>query len=192
MKKQYGFTLMEMVGVIAVIAILASAATPAVMDAIREAKITSFVNQVNAVKSAASEFYSDTGNFPTYVPSGTNDDQMQLMKDTTAGIGGWDGPYLDKEFSNPFDSTAYIGILETNNANYQFDLNGDGTVDTTTVSVIRIDRVSDEEAKKISNLIDEDGDVLSGNGAWNSAGRVKRYGTNSDHAHILLIYVNKT
>ena len=114
------------------------------------------------------------------------------MLDTGAGLSGWDGPYLEKEMVNPFSEGSYIGVLDTNNANYQFDLNGDGTVDTSRVSVIRIDRVSDEEAQKISDIIDQDGDVISGNGSWKSSGRVKRYGTNSDHAHILLIYINNS
>jgi len=114
------------------------------------------------------------------------------MKDNPSSpIGGWDGPYLEKELDNPFQEGGYRAVLTSNNANFQFDLDGDGTVDTSNVAVIRIDNVSDEEARAISDILDGDGDVDSGSGAWNAAGRVKRFGTNSNHAHRLLIYISR-
>lgn len=192
MVKQKGFTLMEMIGVMAVIAILASIATPSIIEAIRNAKITSFVEDISTVRTAVGRFYENTGNFPVHVTTGNNQNQKQLMKNTATPIAGWDGPYLEKELNNPFSSGSYIGVLSTNNANYQFDLDGDGNMDTTDVSVLRIDQVTDTEAKKISDILDNDGDVTSGNNSWNKAGRVKRYGTNGDHAHILLVYISKT
>lgn len=192
MNKSAGFTLMEMIGVMAVIAILASVATPTIIDAIRSAKITSFVEDVNSMRSAVAQFYKDTGNFPVHVPTNNNADQKQLMKNTATPMSGWDGPYIEKELQNPFAEGQYRAILNTADANYQFDLDGDGTVDTSGVSVLRVDQVSDEEARKISDVVDNDGDNTSGTTAWNNSGRVKRYGTNSDHAHILLIYISKT
>lgn len=192
MNKHQGFTLMEMIGVMAVIAILASVATPTIIGAIRNAKITTFAEDVNSIRSAVASFYEDTGRFPVHVATNANQNQKQLMKNTATPIGGWDGPYLEKNLTNPFSVGSYIAILSTTNANYQFDLDGDGTVDTSGVSVIRLDQVSNEEARKISDILDTDGDVTAGSGAWNASGRVKRYGTASNHAHILLIYISKT
>ena len=192
MDNQRGFTLMEMIGVMAVIAILASVATPTIIDAIRNAKITSFVEDVNGIRTVVAKFYKDTGQFPVHIPGGNNQNQKQLMKNTSNPIRGWDGPYLEKDLVNPFSKGAYRGVLSTANANYQFDLDGDGTPDTSGVSVIRLDQVSNEEAQKISEIIDGDGDITTGNNAWNRAGRVKRYGATGNHANILLIYISKT
>ncbi len=190
LQKQNGFTLMEMIGVMAVIAILVSVATPLIFDAIRNAKVTAFVEDVNMIKGAIAQYYEDTGDFPTHIPTDNRDRNKNLMKDNPARpIGGWDGPYIEKELDNPFQEGGYRAILTSTNANFQFDLDGDGTVDTTSVAVIRIDNVSDEEARAISNILDGDGDVDNGNGAWNAAGRVKRYGVNSDHPNRLLIYI---
>ena len=192
MSKQRGFTLMEMIGVMAVIAILVSVATPMIFDAIRNAKVTAFVEDVNMVKGAVAQYYEDTGGFPTHIPSDNRDRNKRLMRnDSASPVAGWDGPYLEKDLGNPFTEGAYAGVLSSTNANYQFDLDGDGTADTTSVAFIRIDQVTDEEAKSISDIFDNDGSVESGSDAWNAAGRVKRYGVNRDHPHSLLIYISK-
>ncbi len=190
MNKRTGFTLMEMIGVMAVMAILVSVATPMIFDAMRTAKITSFVEEVNVVKTAVAAFYEDTGDFPTHVPTDKKDSNKQLLKNNpTKPISGWDGPYLEKEFDNPFSDGGYRGVLLTNRADYQFDLDGDGAMDTTEVVVIRVDGVSDNEAKEISDILDDDGSETSGSGSWKKAGRVKRLG--GDHKHSLLIYLSK-
>ncbi len=191
MNKQLGFTLMEMIGVMAVIAILASIATPTIIDAVRNAKISAFVEDISSIRTAVASFYEDTGNFPVHVPTNANQNQKQLMRNTANPMSGWDGPYLEKDLQNPFSAGSYRGVLSTTNANYQFDLDGDGNVDTSGVSVIRIDQVSNEEARRISDILDNDGDVTTGSNAWNAGGRVKRYGVNSNHAHILLVYLSK-
>lgn len=192
MNKQRGFTLMEMIGVMAVIAILVSVATPMIFEAIRNAKVTAFVEDVSMLKGAVAQYYEDTGEFPTHIPTDNRDRNKQLMKDNAANpIRGWNGPYLEKELDNPFSEGSYRGVLTSSNANFQFDLDGDGTVDTSSVSVIRIDRVSDEEARAISDILDNDGTEDSGSDAWYAAGRVKRYGVNSDHPHSLLIYISR-
>ena len=191
-RRQSGFTLMEMIGVVAVIAILASIATPMIFDTIRNARVTAFVQDVNVLRTAVARYYQHTGQFPVHIPTDTRDGRRLLLKNsTTAPVGGWDGPYLEKEFANPFNPTGYRSVFSTTDANYQFDLDGDGAPDTTRASLIRIDNVGDEEARMISDIVDGDGDEASGNNAWNKAGRVKRYGVNGDHPSIVLIYLTK-
>ena len=190
--RQTGFTLMEMIGVVAVIAILASIATPMIFDAIRNARVTAFVQDVNVVRTAVARYYEDTGNFPTHIPTDARDGRQLLMKNGTARpVGGWSGPYIEKELANPFSPDGYRSVLVTANANYQFDLDGDGTPDTTRVAVIRVDNVGDEEARMISDIVDNDGEQASGDTAWNKAGRVKRYGVGGTHRSRLIIYLTK-
>ena len=208
-QRQAGFTLMEMIGVVAVIAILASMATPMIFDAIRNARVTAFVEDVNVARTAVARYYEDTGQFPTHIPTDTRDGRRTLISNSASNpiggwngpyletdifiervgdipIGGWNGPYLETDISNPFDEGGYRAILTSGNANYQFDLDGDGTIDTTTVAVMRIDGVSDAQARKISDILDGDADTTTGNGAWYASGRVKKFGARQNDRRLLI------
>ncbi|MDA0824251.1 MAG: prepilin-type N-terminal cleavage/methylation domain-containing protein [Proteobacteria bacterium] len=47
-----GFTLVEMIGVLAVIAILGSVAAPKIFAAIEDAKLSAYIQQINTLTSA--------------------------------------------------------------------------------------------------------------------------------------------
>ncbi len=186
-KQQAGFTLMEMIGVVAVIAILASMATPMIFDAIRNARVTAFVEDVNVARTAVARYYEDTGQWPTHIPTDARDGRRTLISNSASNpIGGWNGPYLEMDISNPFNEGGYRAILSSGNGNYQFDLDGDGTVDTTTAVFMRIDNVSDAQARKISDILDGDADVATGSGAWYAAGRVKKFGARQNDRRLLI------
>ena len=192
-RRHFGFTLMEMIAVVAVIGILASIATPMVFRAIREARVTAFTSEVSVLRTAVTQYYDDTGQFPIHIPTDNRDGRQLLRRNATnRPIGGWNGPYLEAPFDNPFNGNGYRAILNTGNADYQFDLDGDGNIDTTRVSVIRLDGVGDSEAEMISDILDNDGGVTQGNATWNRSGRVKRYGRNSNHPNRLLIFLAET
>ncbi|MEM7233820.1 MAG: prepilin-type N-terminal cleavage/methylation domain-containing protein, partial [Planctomycetota bacterium] len=61
---QKGFTLMEMIGVVAVIAILAAMATPMIFDAILDARVSAVLQQARTLETAAARYYTDTGQWP--------------------------------------------------------------------------------------------------------------------------------
>ena len=60
----HGFTLIEMVGVLAVIAILAALLVPKIFAAINDSRISSAVSGVNACKTATMTYFGKTAAFP--------------------------------------------------------------------------------------------------------------------------------
>ena len=184
--KQGGFTLVEMIGVLAVIAILASVATPRIMESIEDAKVSKFIQQVKLLEGVVSKYYADTGDWARFTSTSTNDYDHQLIsnaKYSSGTVSGWQGPYLDSEPQNPFDTDGYQTLLNTATAAYTCDVDGDGTADGS-FYVYRVDGVGDKLAEKVSNILDRDG----GSANWKTQGRVKRYSGTSTTSLVVCLF----
>jgi prepilin-type N-terminal cleavage/methylation domain-containing protein len=83
-KSNKGFTLIEMIGVLAIIGILASVVAPKVIEAIRDAKVTSTLANLNTIKSAAINYYA---RYNAYVPDTT---KLAVVAGSTTG---WNRTY---------------------------------------------------------------------------------------------------
>ena len=190
-KRESGFTLMEMIGVMAVIAILASAATPKIFEAIEDGKVTAYLAEANSLKLATMEYYKDTGRWPRHTPSHGNTAYHNLMVNDSNGSGavikGWDGPYLERELTHQLVEGGYQELIVTDNSNYACDIDGNGTRDGKFL-VYRADTISDDIARKISGIVDHDSHITSpsDNKSWKKAGKIKRYGVNSDSSDVLV------
>ena len=64
MNMQKGFTLIELMIVVAIIAILAAIAIPAYQDYVIRSQVTEGMSLADGSKTAMAEFYSNTGHFP--------------------------------------------------------------------------------------------------------------------------------
>src|SRR5487761_2054557 len=85
MNMQKGFTLIELMIVVAIIAILAAIAIPAYQDYVIRSQVTEGLSLADGAKTAVAEFYSNTGRMPT------NNASAGLATDTSIS-----GSYVSK------------------------------------------------------------------------------------------------
>ena len=64
-KVQQGFTLIELMIVVAIIGILAAIAIPAYQDFTVRSKVTELINAAGVCKTSIAEYYQSKGSFPT-------------------------------------------------------------------------------------------------------------------------------
>jgi prepilin-type N-terminal cleavage/methylation domain-containing protein len=73
-RRQSGFSLIEMIGVLAIIAILAVVIVPKVFTTIEGSRITAAVSSINAVRSAVTDFAGKYGTIPATTANSRLDD----------------------------------------------------------------------------------------------------------------------
>ena len=182
-----GFTLIEMIGVIAVIAILAAFVTPKVMQAIQDSRVTRFAGEINSYKSAVTRWYKDIGSLQSLTPAGAltaRDASFQDALISTSGNTGllwarWNGPYIDSVSNTSIGTTLTIrtrtggtvtGAPRANNET-EFDLDDDNVNDMSGRQVVSLvlTGVSLADFKKLDNMID----AVPAAGTPETGGKVK-------------------
>lgn len=100
MRNQKGFTMVELIVIVAVIAILGGILTPMVIKEIGKSKITRASADMEAVSTAFTQYYVDTGFWPEKYDGSKNRRAAlrayDCFYDNTKNLSGWDGPYLEK------------------------------------------------------------------------------------------------
>ncbi len=86
---QQGFTLIELMIVVAIIGILAAVALPAYQDYTVRAKVSEVVLAVSAPKTSIAEFYQSKGYLPTTASLGTIDTKSKYV-----GSVAWSGSVI--------------------------------------------------------------------------------------------------
>lgn len=172
--KRAGFTLIEMIGVIAVIAILAAFIAPKVFTVIAESRATRFAGEIGTYRSAVVNWYKDIGSLQSLAADGTLVDtdttfQIELISNqgttpTTGFWARWDGPYVDSVANVSIGSTLTIetnagatgtGAPAATNST-AFDLDDDNKNDMASKQVValKLTGVANSEFLKVDGTID--------------------------------------
>ncbi|MFP4641519.1 MAG: type II secretion system protein, partial [Dehalococcoidia bacterium] len=118
---QGGFTLIELMVVLAILGIIVGLVVPNMFGVIGEAEATQIQGQHEKMREAAFQYYADTSEYPTewsgHAVSG-NEGEHQLSTNadnsgnTDPGVNGWAGPYLDRPILQENSWDGYWGIVE--------------------------------------------------------------------------------
>jgi type IV pilus assembly protein PilA len=126
---QQGFTLIELMIVVAIIGILAAIALPAYQDYTIRAKVSEVVLAASNPKTNVAEWYQSKGYLPSATSLGTIDTQSKFVTSVA-----WSGTTntITATASNTLDpkvGTKTITLVATTRPNGQIDWKCGGTVD---------------------------------------------------------------
>ena len=121
MKKQQGFTLIELMIVVAIIGILAAIAIPAYQDYTIRAQVSEGLSLSSGAKAAVAEFFQDSGAWPAdnteagleAVPANISGKYVSSVTVTTTGVGLTGLGVITVAFDGPDANTAITSALLT-------------------------------------------------------------------------------
>ncbi len=120
MRKNQGFTLVEILIVVVILGILAAIVIPQFSDASTQSKVSSAKSSLQTLRSQISLYkiqHDDT-------PPG----QATFINDMTVAAGGY-GPYLQAMPNNPFVTTAMsISDTDADTVHWVYDASAGGTI----------------------------------------------------------------
>lgn len=205
---QRGFTLVEMVGVLAVIAILIAMLLPKIFETINTARIDSTTAAINTVKSAVASHYSKHGGFVDrdgvpFIPSAdletTNDDAMNfdlnvllphgmLEKRFAVRIGNQDA--TNRVRVRQIETAADVDEIEPGSASWDTDgtISEVQTNDGALVVEVIISGVSAADARALKARLDGTLDLPEAGDAA-TLGRVKYPALAAGTSGDLLVYI---
>lgn len=99
-----GYSLLEILVVLAIMAVLASVVAPRLFSQVDKANITAAKSQVKALRLALDAYRLDSGRYPTA------EEGLTLLVKSPSGGGRWFGPYIDGELpADPWE-TPYVYV----------------------------------------------------------------------------------
>jgi general secretion pathway protein G len=89
-KAEAGYTLMELLVVLAILGFLAAIATPMVLHYLDTAKVSTAKTEISNISAGLDLFKYDVGRYPT------TQEGLRALLVAPAGVENWNGPYLKK------------------------------------------------------------------------------------------------
>ena len=175
--KTQGFTLLEIVIVVAILALLFAVIAPVAKEMIDDAKVTKILDLKSRLLEAAQRYHLDTGKFPVE-NSGPLSGPLWAPKDhklsmDPGGVVVWNGPYIDKPLSfedHPFGGQIQLLSTLKRASHVGFDLLGDGDLLDTNGSMLVIHNLTSKFAQKVDKVLDGHKPYLTG--PWDKQGEV--------------------
>ncbi|HET6632003.1 MAG TPA: pilin [Rhodanobacteraceae bacterium] len=132
---QKGFTLIELMIVVAIIAILAAIAIPAYQNYVIRAQVSEGMTLSDGAKTAIAEYYTNHGSFPASNASAGLSDADEITGKYVTSVGtGSDGSgtgQIEATFGNQANSAISSGTLTlsavTNGGSISWTCKGDGS-----------------------------------------------------------------
>jgi general secretion pathway protein G len=100
--RESGFTLIEMLVVIAIIGLIMALVGPRVLNYLNEAKVKTARIQIQSFASALNLFHLDAGRYPSSAEG------LAALVRPTLGVPGWNGPYLKGTVPKDPWGTPYV------------------------------------------------------------------------------------
>ena len=130
MKKQQGFTLIELMIVVAIIGILAALALPAYQDYIARAQAAEGAELLAGLKAPVAEYYYDKGTIPNLTSPGqlnTSQKSGKYVASITANTGNAEFTLTFKpagSVNNKLAGATIIMTMNTTNNSFSWDCDG--------------------------------------------------------------------
>jgi len=186
-----GFTLIEMIGVLAVIAILAGMLVPKVEQAISDSKVNGTISSYQTVSTAVANHYGQYNSLNSVF--GTNATTAQLTSFDTSVL--LPEGLLDKPFVSKIGSGAVVQVVpgSTCNGGQGYFLSGSGSTNAAAASTasmayvaeLVISNVAPQDAYDISTRLDGTSLTPTTVGATDFAGRVN-WATNTGNLYVYI------
>jgi len=135
-----GFTLIEMVVVLAVVAILAAILTPTISKSINDSKNARATNETQVIAAAIASFYKDLGRWPTSNGTTGNPDYIYLLYSSQGDVPsrntsvtnsqywlsnqGWAADRKDTFLNHLIENDPRDASVDYNSTNRDFKWNG--------------------------------------------------------------------
>ncbi len=204
--KRAGFTLIEMIGVLAIIAALAGLLLPRIFESINEARINSAALGYNTAKSAAMGYFGKFGRFgdatgKAYTPSGYSGggSTNSIPTDGDWGQVLLQAGFMEKPFTTRLgDSVIQIAAVTPGtttapaDGNTAYNLDGQDPVNDAATGMfvvqVKIQNVSLDDAKSLNLKIDGDKLAAANDTSDDNKGKV-RYAYDSSGNTTVYMYV---
>jgi general secretion pathway protein G len=112
---EHGYTLVELLVVLAILGLLAAIATPQVIKYLNHARVSTAKTEVEAFSSALDLFKLDVGRYPT------TQEGLAALVTAPPGVPTWNGPYIKKN-SNLIDPWGHAFNYRDPGQHGEFDI----------------------------------------------------------------------